>query len=173
MSDFTLVDEGSSIFESASWCILHRNPASGKVKILPLGRWKGVLQQEDLPVKYISISDHLDMVGVQLTATFSLTRKLNGDKIQETVKNVIGPWKGGKFMPLIQRPYSVNSFCISKICFRSASINLREGDFNVINSQIKSWVFADQLEYPEEMVLYRSRDNGGLGLKHAKYKPTA
>ena len=113
------------------------------------------------------------MVGVQLTATFSLTRKLNGDKIQETVKNVIGPWKGGKFMPLIQRPYSVNSFCISKICFRSASINLREGDFNVINSQIKSWVFADQLEYPEEMVLYRSRDNGGLGLTHAKYKATA
>ena len=153
MSEFTLVDEGSSIFERASGCILHRNPASGKVKLLPLGRWKGVLQQEDLPVKYISISDHLDMVGVQLTATFSLTRKLNGDKIQETVKNVIGPWKGGKFMPLIQRPYSVNSFCISKICFRSASINLREGDFNVINSQIKSWVFADQLEYPEEMCM--------------------
>ena len=115
--------------------------ASGKVKLLLLGCWKGVLQQEDLPVKYITISNHLDMVGVQVTATFSQTRQLNGDKVQEKVKNVVGSWKGGIFMPLIQRPYSVNSFCISKI---SSSINLREGDFKAMNSQIKSWVFADQ-----------------------------
>ena len=45
MSEFILIDEGSSIFERAPGCI----------------------------------SDHLDMVGVQLTATFSNTRKLNGD----------------------------------------------------------------------------------------------
>ena len=75
-------------------------------------------------------------------------------------------------LPLIQRPYSVNSFCISKICFRSASINLREGDFNVINSQMKTWVRADQLECPGEIVLYRSKDTGGLGLTHAKCKAT-
>ena len=76
-------------------------------------------------------------------------------------------------MPLVQRPYSINSFCISKICFRSASINLREGDFKAMNSQIKSWVFADQLESPEEIILYRSRAHGGLGLTHVKWKATA
>ena len=115
MNEFILVDKGSSLFEKASGCILHRDPASGKVKLLPLGRWKGVLQQEDLPVKYIRISDHLDMVGVQLSATFCQTRQVNGEKVQERVKNVVGPWKGGKFMPLVQRPFSVNSFCVSKI----------------------------------------------------------
>ena len=42
-----------------------------------------------------------------------------------------------------------------------------------INSQIKSWVFADQLESPEEIVLHRSRDDGGLNLTHVKFKVTA
>ena len=102
-----MVDEGSSIFGKASGCILHRNPASGKVKLLPLGRWKGVLQQEDLPVKYISISDHLDMVGVQLTATFSLTRKLNGDKIQETCQECDRAMEGRE----VYAPHTETIFC--------------------------------------------------------------
>ena len=76
-------------------------------------------------------------------------------------------------MPLTQRPYSVNSFCVSKICFRSASIKLREGDFKYMNSQIKSWIFSDQLESPEEILLYRNRKEGGLGLIHIKWKATA
>ena len=66
MAEFTLVDEGSALFESASGCILHRDPASGKVEFLPLGRWKDSLTQEDLPVNYVVISEHLDMIGVQI-----------------------------------------------------------------------------------------------------------
>ena len=50
MNEFTIVDKGSSLFEAASGCILHRDPTSGKVKFLPLGRWRGTLQQEDLLV---------------------------------------------------------------------------------------------------------------------------
>ena len=53
MSEFTLVDTVSLLFEQASGCVLHRAPASGKVKFLPLGRWKGNLTQ--LPIKYIAI----------------------------------------------------------------------------------------------------------------------
>ena len=173
MNEFILVDQGSTIFEKASGCILHRNPASGKVKLLPLGRWKGVLQQEDLPIKYIKISEQLDMVGVQLCATPTQTRQVNGEKLQEKVKNTIGPWKGGKFMPLTQRPFSTNTFCLSKLWFRSASLNLRESDFKFINCQIKSWVFADQLEYPQEVVLHRPRDKGGLNLINVKFKAAA
>ena len=56
MSEFSLVDHGSSLFELASGCILHRDPSSGKVKFLPLGRWKGTLCQDDLPVNYILLS---------------------------------------------------------------------------------------------------------------------
>ena len=45
MEEFSLVDRGSSLFEQASGCILHRDPTSGKVKFLPLGRWKGTLSK--------------------------------------------------------------------------------------------------------------------------------
>ena len=137
MNEFKLVDEGSSLFEKASGCVLHRNPASGKVKLLLLGRWKGLLQQEDLPIKYITISEHLDMVGVQLTATPTQTRKINGDKLQDKVKNTVRPWKGVKFLPQTQRPFSTNSFCSSKLWIRAGSINFRESDMKIINSNIK------------------------------------
>ena len=173
MSEFTLVDQGALLFEKASGCILHRDPTSGKVKFLPLGRWKGTLTIEDLPVKYIALSDHLDMVGVQLRATHVQTRKMNGENLQERVKNTIGPWRGGKFMSLTQRGFSVNNFCLSKIWFKSASIDLRVVDTKKITSLIKSWVYADQLEKPEELLLYRSRDQGGLGVYNVKYRALA
>ena len=38
MNEFLLVDRASLLFENASWCELHRDPESGKVKFLPLGR---------------------------------------------------------------------------------------------------------------------------------------
>ena len=173
MAEFSLVDRGALIFEKASGCILHRDPASGKVKFLPLGRWKGTLTKEDLPVQYIALSDHLDMVGVQLQATHTKTRKMNGDNVQERVKNTINPWKSGKFMPLTQRGHSVNNFCLSKVWFKTASIDLRVLDITKITSLVKSWVFADQLEKPEELILYRSRIKGGLNIINVKYRAMA
>ena len=38
LEEFTLVDTASLNFERASGCELHRDPKSGKVKFLPLGR---------------------------------------------------------------------------------------------------------------------------------------
>ena len=170
MNEFSLVDKGSAIFESASGCRLHRDPKSGKVKFLPLGRWRGTLTTEDLPVNYVAISDHLDMVGVKLKASFIQTRKENCDILQNKVQNVIGPWRGGKFLPLSLRSYSINSFCLSKVWFKCPSINLRACDHSKISAIIKSWLFQDQLEKPEDFLLYRKRIQGGLGLIHTGCK---
>ena len=170
MNEFKIVDKGSELFEAASGCVLHRDPASGKVKFLPLGRWKGTLTREDLPVNYIVLSEHLDMVGVKLMSSSQKTRKLNCDELQTRVKDTTGAWKGGKFMPLTSRPHSINTYCLSKILFRCSSINLRVCDLTKISSHIKSWIYADQLEKPEEVFLYRSRKLGGLGLVNLQYK---
>ena len=173
MQEFSTVDRGSVLFESSSGCRLHRNPASGKVKFLPLGRWRGTLTMEDLPVNYIRISEHLDMVGVKLKATFLQTRKVNCDDLQEKVNNVIRPWKGGKFMHLSQRSHSINTYCLSKVWFKCPSVNLRACDFLKFSASIKSWLFQDQLEKPEDFILYRPRNHGGLGLLHAECKSQA
>ena len=103
------------------------------------------------------ISEHLDMVGVKLLATFTKTRKTNCDTLQDTVSNTVGPWKGGKFMPLTQRSFSLNSYCLSKIWFRCGSVDLRTLDIKKISASVKSWLLADQIEHPEEFVLHRPR----------------
>ena len=45
--EFLLVDMGSLLFEKSSGCELHRDPSSGKVKFLPLGKWRGKMKQQD------------------------------------------------------------------------------------------------------------------------------
>ena len=119
------------------------------------------------------ISDHLDMLGVELRATHTQTRKVNGDILQTRVKNTIGPWQSGRFMPLTQRPWSINSFAISKVMFKCNCVDLRVMDTTNITSKIKAWLLADQLEKPETMISYRPTSHGGLGLHHVKYKAIA
>ena len=82
MDEFSLVDLAMSLFERASGCKLHRDPATKKCKFLPLARWRGTLQQEDIPCSYMSLSDHLDMIGVELRATWSQTKRANGEALQ-------------------------------------------------------------------------------------------
>ena len=49
MDEFLLVDRGCRLFENSSDCKLHNDHASNKCKFLPLGRWKGTLEQENIP----------------------------------------------------------------------------------------------------------------------------
>ena len=70
MQEFYLVDNACALLERASGVKLHRDPSADKIKFLPLGRWRGVLAQEDIPLQYIKLSDHLDFLGIELRATF-------------------------------------------------------------------------------------------------------
>ena len=62
----TLIDNAMALFENASGCKLHRDPASKKCKFLPLAKWKTTLKQEDIPCPYITLTDELETVGVEL-----------------------------------------------------------------------------------------------------------
>ena len=170
MEEFRLVDKAMALFERASGCRLHRDPTNKKCKFLPLARWRGTLTQEDIPCNYMTISDHLEMIGVELRATWSQTRKANGDIVQKRVSDTVRKWKSGKFMNLTLRALSMNIYCFSKIWFRSHSVDLRELDFTKITSTAKSWLYADMLLKPEELVLYRHTSSGGLALLHVKMK---
>ena len=43
-------------------------------------------------------------------------------------------------------------------------------DISAITSKIKAWLFMDQFEKPEDLVVYRPASSGGLGLDHVKFK---
>ena len=57
MHELIMVDEETKLFEQASGCELHRDPASQKVKFLPLGKWRGKLKQDDLPAQCAHVSN--------------------------------------------------------------------------------------------------------------------
>ena len=173
MAEFELVDKACTLLERASGVKIHRNPDSGKVKFLALGRWHGTLAQEDLPHQYVRLSDHLDFVGVELRSTFTQTRKVNGEILQARIKNTVGPWKAGRFMPLSQRAFSANCYALSKVWFKCSVVNLRVQDQNFITSQLKSWLYQDLLVKPSELVLYRDTKDGGLGLMHVSTRALA
>ena len=173
MAEFAIVDQACSLFEKSSGCQLHRDPAVRKCKFLPLGRWRGTLQQEDIPLRYMILSDSLEMVGVELKATWTQTRKSNGDIVQSRVSTTINAWKSGKFMDLSSRPWSLNTFALTKVWFKCHTVDLRITDISSITSKIKSWLYQDQLEKPEEMILFRPIRMGGLGLHNVRIKALA
>ena len=170
IEEFEVADKGASLFEKAAGTRLHRDPITQKCKFLALGRWKRELKQEDIPTPYMQLTDCLDMVGVQLCATWAATRRENGNNLRGKVANLIGCWRTGKFLPLCLRPHSVNTYALSKVWFRSSTVNLREGDYNAINSSIKKWLYSDLLFKPEQLLLYRTVSRGGLGLISVKLK---
>ena len=115
LEEFVLADQGASLFEKAAGTRLHRDPRSNKCKFLPLGKWRGELKQEDIPTPYMILTDTLDMVGVQLSATWRQSRKKNGDNLKEKISLITGSWRTGKFMPLTSRPFSINTYALSKV----------------------------------------------------------
>ena len=76
-------------------------------------------------------------------------------------------------MPLVCRPFSLNSYCLSKAWFRTHSVDLRAGDITAYTSACKGWLYQDMLEKPNELLLYRPVEEGGLGLHHVQSKAQA
>ena len=76
-------------------------------------------------------------------------------------------------MPLLDRPTSINTYALSKIWYRAASINFKVGDIDNMQSKIKSWLNQDTFEKPQEEILYRKKEDGGLNLTNIKFKMKA
>ena len=171
--EFKLVERVMTIFEMASGCKMHRTRESEKCKFLALSSWRRTLCQDDIPFDFFTLSDHLDFLGVTLKATTLATRKVNGDILQERIRNTVGPWKGGRFMALNLRPHSVNCFALSKLQYRFNVIDPRVEDLKTFVSISKSFMYADLLEKPEERILYRSVKDGGLGFYHIQSRAIA
>ena len=108
-----------------------------------------------------------------MKATWSQTRKANGDFIQTRVSNIINAWRSGKFMDLSSRPWSLNTYALTKVWFKCHTVDLRVCDISSVTSKVKSWLFQDQLEKPAEMVLHRPIHAGGMGLHSVKVKALA
>ena len=91
----------------------------------------------------------------------------------EKIKTKIDSWKAGKFVHLTSRPWSINSYVLSKLWFRSACIDVRKGDCIKMTSAYKTWLYIDNLAKPQEEILYRYPDDRGLGYFNIQWKSQA
>ena len=132
-----------------------------------------MLEQEDIGFPHFRITQSLAFIGVILTASWQKTPKENNNELLARVKSTIGAWKSGKFMPLVSRPFSVNTYCLSRIWFRTHTVDLREGDITNITSAVKQYIYQDMFEKPAELVLHRPVEMGGLGLHSVRCKALA
>ena len=152
---------------------MHRSAASNKCNFLALGKWRTELTQNMIPYDFFTLSEHLDFLGITLKATFGATRRANGEILKERIKQVINPWRGGRFICLNLRPHSVNCYAYSKLLYRCNIVDLRSEDLQAFTSAAKSFVYLGLLDKPTETVLYRETKDGGLGLLHIRYRAKA
>ena len=103
----------------------------------------------------------------------SLFERASGCRVHRDPTNMKCKFLPLQFMPVTQRGWSINSFALSKIWFRTKCVDLRSCDIVKITSLCKSWLYQDMLAKPEEMVLHRPHQQGGLGLHSVKYKAIA
>ena len=76
-------------------------------------------------------------------------------------------------MPMTSRPWSINTFCLSKLWYRTAILDLRVGDSSTITSYVKGWLYQDTLIKPQELIMYRDTSIGGLGVQNVKLRSMA
>merc|ERR1712002_692243 len=161
--ELIFIDETMTIFQYAAGCALHRSVQNGKCKFLGLGALKNITQAA-LPVNYFAVSDHLNFLGTILNNTNNKSKTSNSASAVNKVKKKIGSWKSGKFLPMNLRAHMINSWIISKIYHSANAFSLRIGDINIIKSMIKSYLYRDLIEKPQEEIAIRPITEGGVGL---------
>ena len=166
VKEFEVLDGAVQLFERSSGSKLHRDPTTKKCQLLPLGKWSKWSQQQS-PLDYLRVVEEINFLGVILGKSSSKSRALNGDFLTSKVKTKIASYKAGRHIPLVCRPYTVNTYILSKLAYKASIFNLRVSDVNTIQSSIKQWVSQDLLVKPSEVILYRGADQGGMGLVHA------
>ena len=82
-------------------------------------------------------------------------------------------WKSGKFMPFTSRSWSLNVYSLSKIWYRSACLDILLGDSTTMTSYMKGWLYQDMILKPQEFMLYRQPELGGIGLINIRIRALA
>ena len=91
------------------------------------------------------VVQELNILGVKMPRSSNTSRNINGEDLAQRVKDTIAGYKAGRFLPLVSRPSSANTFILSKLSYRSSIFNLRQQDINKMQSATKQWVTQGML----------------------------
>ena len=174
VDEFHTLDTTLASFEAASGSRLHRSvePTNQKCAALPLGRWAG-WSSADCPLDYMKVVDHINLLGVKLARTTSRTRELAGSDLVSSVQSKLNHFRSGRHSSLVLKPHLANVYLLSKISHKSAAVHLYKTDVQKLQHAIKSWTTQELLKKPKELLLYRRKEDGGLGLVNVQARAIA
>ena len=121
----------------------------------------------------MKVVDHINLLGVKLARTTTKTRELTGSDLVSSVQSKINHFKAGRHSALVLKPHLANVYLLSKISHKAAAVHLRSSDVQKLQSAIKGWVSQELLKKPKELLLYRSKEDGGLGLVNVQARAMA
>ena len=175
IEEFVILDESLKTFEKASGCKFHRDPSSQKCKVMPVGPWKRWLTQENIPLPFLRVTDHLEILGAKFFESWSKTKNYIGENLVEIVKNKANKWKGGRFYELLQKPHIVNTWMFSNLWYNASVIDLKCGDMDKIQQLGNNYVFkgSGTPRRPQKEVNYMDKEEGGLQITHIRAKCNA
>ena len=173
VGEFSTVDDCLKLFESASGCKFHRNPSTQKCKVTLFGSWKHKFNQDNIPLKFLQVTDHLDILGVRLYENWRSTQKENGLKVVQKISIVADRWKSGRFYEFLLRPHIVNTYMFSNIWYTAGVIDLQLGHLDEAQKRGNHYVHADCFLKPENMANYLPKNKMGLGIVHVLTKALA
>ena len=173
VDEFFTVDSCLKLFESASGCKFHRNPLTQKCKVTLFGPWKQKFNQENIPLPFLQVTDHLDILGVSIYENWRKTQKENGSKIVNKVNRVADKWKGGRFYDYLLRPHIVNTYLYSNVWYAASVVDFQLGHLDEIQKKGNHYVHADCFLKPQNVANYLPRNQMGLGIVHIRTKTLA
>ena len=139
--EFFIVDSCLKFFELSSGCKFHRNPTTQKCKITLFGSWKRRFKQDNIPLQFLQITDHLEISSVKLYENWRTSQRENGLKIVQKIKLVADRWKGGRFYDFLLRPHNVNTYLFSNIWYVASVIDLQLGHLDDIQKKGNQYIF--------------------------------
>jgi len=142
-------------------------------KVTPIGRWKEWITQEAVPLPFLLVTDHLEILGVKMYESWSKTRRAAGEELEVKIKHIRDKWRRGRFYELLLRPHVVKTYLFSNMWHKAGSVNLLCTDLDKIQSEGNDYVFADCYLRPEEVVNYLGKNAGGLEINHIRSKALA
>ena len=173
VEEFDICNSYLILFERASGCKFHRDPTSQKCKITPLGDWKVWLNQNTVPLPFLVVSDHLEILGVKIFEAWLTTRQTAGTELKQKIQRIRDTWRGGRFYDFLLRPHVVNTYLFSNIWHKASSINLLCKDMDKIQRDGNDYVYTDCYLRPEKLVNYIDKSAGGLQIVHVRSKAMA
>ena len=158
------VEEIVTKFEQVSGVKLHRNKLLKKCNILCFGQHRGYQKWPD----FVNVVDSLKVIGATFINDGHL-EMINSEHVKvRVIAKINENW--GIRGTLCQKAFFCNTFCLSKLNYLGQVFKLDKKCLDAIKAKALAFIYAGYNERPVQVVNFREKSNGGLGLHHPELK---